>query len=167
MVPLGDERVSLDEIPPLPLQSVAYPYPRRSLDLYGPFPAQDVEPLRLDDVLAVEAPIDRKRLGEFPRPICEPPHVGDAAVLDHLLHPLDRLEGPDEDGARVPFFFGGEVEAPVDTVREEDIHVARLPEHQRVPLRDAPIRVARRVVPAAVGLDLDDPARENLSAYLP
>ena len=140
-----------------------------ALDGFGdpdPGPGDDLRRLargrRQQEGLAAEvglvvAQVDAERLGQLAGTAAEV-EVGLAAAAGaHLLHPVGRLQGPDQDRGGLSLGFGDRVEKAVDPVGEVDVGAARRAEEDAGPLGQADVGVAGGVV-GVVALGLDDRA---------
>ena len=120
--------------------------PRRSLRGHG-------------EVHAVVPPVDAERLAELRRPAAER-SVGSIATSRgaHRGNARDRRERTKQHRSSSPSWPQTALRAPVHAVGEVHVQVAGRAEHGGVASREAAIRVARGIVGAEIGLDLDDAA---------
>ncbi len=103
---------------------------------------------------------DGERLTEAARTGAEQPHRLETASVSHLIEPVGRLEGANQDGAGAPFLLANEVETPMDPVRPIDVRVPRRCEHTRVPSCPSPAETVAGRILLVVSLGLHDHAAD-------
>ena len=113
------------------------------------------------EIGAVRIQPDSQRLGQPPRARAELAVGPAAAPGAHLLDPMGRLEGADQDRGRLALRFGDRVEQAVDAVGEVDVGAPRRAEQRLGARREADEGMAGRVV-AVIALGLDDGAAATL-----
>ena len=107
-------------------------------------------------IVAVVPHRDPERLGQPARAIAEV--ALPAAPSGHDAESRRRLEGPDEDRARLPVVPRDHVDAVMDAVGHVDVEGSARTEHRFVAAGPAAERVRGGIVAAQVGLGLDDDA---------
>ena len=133
------------------------PDPRTGDDL-RPLPLRRGQQERVAaEVALVVAEVDPQGLGQLAGAGAEVEVALAAAARPHLLHPVGRLQGPDQHRRRLTLGFGDRVEEAVDPVGEVDVGVAGRAEEDAGALGQADVGVTGGIV-GLIALGLNDDA---------